>query len=1154
MKKIFTKLLTFALLFGFINSTTANTALLSSQGSTACPTLDDVMIPGTLNVTDSTIMFSTGIQELRPEDLMENYGFSEADVLPTWEDIDDCGSIVWTYEDIAINYDDTSFKIIRKWTVLDWLTAEYIQPNQIIKINLVVGSQSYCLDSYTASVSPWTCTAPAIGAQAFLQPGFNYENLSMTTDPPVSEFELGVYDVLITGNLGTDTFTCNSTLFVQDFVPPVIVTAQNTDFALDANCMGTLTPEMIDNGSHDGACGGVTLSIEPSTLTAADAGTTVTVFLTGVDEAGNSNTTWAYVNVAECGPSSSLACIQLITVADLNSDGVQLFAEDFLTSNSTNSGDLGLTIEDALGNIITDGYLPQGSGGSFEYTVTDNVTGESCSGIIQAPLAFDPCLYLACKAYVSSFLPESGISTFTPQDFALNTETCTDLILDIFDENSNLLFSGTSIDLTESGSYLYQVTNTEGNSCWGTLVLGEYTPCPTTLACNNNIFVSMYVPSGSSTQIAIINSDMLLEGNTNGCDLASYFIEINDNGTAGNSYSGTGSVEVDEPGLYTFTITNAEGISCWGTLDIQGTGNCQEIDDVVFPPDLDLTIVGITGTNLSVQVSPESLVNTYGYNNEDVYPVWPLVNNCENLIYTYEDQLFDFGDTSFKILRTWTVLDWLTADISTHVQIINNNINPGLICDFLPNSAELGECASGHTDTDDVEWPDDLAIADYRIKPADLIAYSLVDPNDAEPILVNNEDIYSIDYIDILQQLQVNSITVNRVWTVSSNGINVATYTQVLQVDISGFASLVAVNTMFNRPIPEVMLSNGSQPTNDQGIGFVDDVNPLNPSKPDTPYNGVNIRDLVLIQQHILGLRSLEDLQLIAADYNDDSSVSAIDLVEITKTITEIGSATNADWLFIDNPFTEEDDIQTKARYIGIKPGDVDDDANLGEASTLETGTMLLEDVLINNGENYQTRLQYAGEELSLGVEVHLYYDASLISVNNLYVDNPEMRLDFNLDIPGEIHLTLNKVNALGFLFAGENLINIEFTATSNGLLSQAIEGTSPRDSYLLGLDLELITLYVDIVDQIDTGTKDVIEHNEFFKVYPNPVSDNLTFDFINGTPEDFEITLFNINGQFISTYNNETNIDVAYLPSGIHFYRLTQNGQTYAGRFNVIR
>jgi len=187
-----------------------------------------------------------------------------------------------------------------------------------------------------------------------------------------------------------------------------------------------------------------------------------------------------------------------------------------------------------------------------------------------------------------------------------------------------------------------------------------------------------------------------------------------------------------------------------------------------------------------------------------------------------------------------------------------------------------------------------------------------------------------------------------------------------------------------------------------------------------------------------------------------------------------------------------------------------------------------MEDVLINNGESYQTIMQHAGDDLSLGAELHLYYDENIVTVNDLFIDNPEMSLSYSLDIPGEIHIHLTKSGNESFYFADENLINIEFTATSNGLLSQAFESTQARNSYLLDLEKELVILNLEVVNQIDTGNKDILSHHDIFKVYPNPASDNITFDFLDDTPNNLVINIYDIRGQLVSQHLNKNNIDVS--------------------------
>jgi len=435
-----------------------------------------------------------------------------------------------------------------------------------------------------------------------------------------------------------------------------------------------------------------------------------------------------------------------------------------------------------------------------------------------------------------------------------------------------------------------------------------------------------------------------------------------------------------------------------------------------------------------------------------------------------------------------------------------------------------------------VEWPDDLIIQDYRIEPNELVIHSQVEPKNSQPILVNNASIYTTEYIDILKQLELNKITISRVWTISTNNVNVATYTQQIEVEITEFAALVQASTISDRPIPDVELNNDIF-TNEEGVAFVEADEIIMVQREDDTFNGLTIRDLILIQNHITGITELDELQLKAADFNQDGQVSALDLLEIRKTIQEVSTAIDSEWFFIDYTDSLNLAIQPKANLIGFKRGDVDDDASLGNTPNPLPKSLFLEDALINVGESYVTKIFYGGEDLIRGAEVHIYYDQSLITVTSLDEELTGASLDYNLDKPGEIHFILDDPLASGIDFTNENFINVSFSANSNGLLSQAINNVQSRTSYIIDLNYDLVQVDLEFVDQIDTGTKDVSAHNEIFEVYPNPTSDNLTFDFIDGTPSNFTINIYNISGQLLAEHYNKNNIDVSALQSGMHIY-----------------
>ena len=153
--------------------------------------------------------------------------------------------------------------------------------------------------------------------------------------------------------------------------------------------------------------------------------------------------------------------------------------------------------------------------------------------------------------------------------------------------------------------------------------------------------------------------------------------------------------------------------------------------------------------------------------------------------------------------------------------------------------------------------------------------------------------------------------------------------------------------------------------------------------------NGVTTLDLVLIQQHVLGISALDSpFKIIAADINSDERVTAIDLVELRKLIlgvyTELPQ--NDSWRFVDAtqtfadatrpfPFTESLDVAnlvgdvTGQDFLGVKIGDVSGSAianSLIAAGTRSAGTLSLE---------IADASVAAGEEVSVAVTAANFSD-----------------------------------------------------------------------------------------------------------------------------------------------------------------------------------
>jgi len=80
-------------------------------------------------------------------------------------------------------------------------------------------------------------------------------------------------------------------------------------------------------------------------------------------------------------------------------------------------------------------------------------------------------------------------------------------------------------------------------------------------------------------------------------------------------------------------------------------------------------------------------------------------------------------------------------------------------------------------------------------------------------------------------------------------------------------------------------------------------------------------------------------------------------------------------------------------------------------------------------------------------------------------------------------------------------------------------------------------------------------------KMTPNPFSDLGTLKFEALKDKDFTLELFSITGQTVSiqqgraeTGMNEVKVDASHLSSGIYFYSLQMDDNSYAGRFVINR
>ncbi len=292
--------------------------------------------------------------------------------------------------------------------------------------------------------------------------------------------------------------------------------------------------------------------------------------------------------------------------------------------------------------------------------------------------------------------------------------------------------------------------------------------------------------------------------------------------------------------------------------------------------------------------------------------------------------------------------------------------------------------------------------------------------------------------------------------------------------------------------------------------------------------NGVSTIDIVIIQRHILGLANLDSpYKMIAADVNDDQTITAFDLAELRKLILGVYSElpNNESWRFADaaqnlslsNPFNYDELLsivnlnqhEDNMDFVGIKIGDVNESVILsanGDADTrsAEKLNFIVRDAAVNAGEEFTVDFTAAEFEEMLGYQFTLNTaGVELVDVVSgaLTIDNSNVAvLDANT-----ITVSWNTVDAITV----ENEVLFSMTFKAN-------EGTSVLDALNVSSAVTSAEAYnadLDVMD-VTLGTGEVaytLHQNE-----PNPFNNTTVISFELPESADATMTVYDVTGKVV--------------------------------------
>ena len=551
---------------------------------------------------------------------------------------------------------------------------------------------------------------------------------------------------------------------------------------------------------------------------------------------------------------------------------------------------------------------------------------------------------------------------------------------------------------------------------------------------------------------------------------------------------------------------------------------------------------------------PEAQKNAWPTSGFDFITPW---NPLGSIFVGYWDEVIDVP-TGQHIIRRWTILEWCTQQVLEHVQNIYVSFELTEICDTLPWNAPAGDCQSGHSLSDDVEWPADITVHSIFYHPDGLAGNPEVQFENVRPRVNQDCIVNDVTFHDVLIEINDTTLRVERTWTVKDRTSEEEwAYVQVLTVIHEGLGSIVCVTRESGEPIPDVELIPGANTDNSGCHVFPDPDGIIVTPVKDSPLQaGVNILDKILLLEHLLGIRILSYYQLRAADLNNSAGVSTIDYIEMEKLLKGTFMPTwTHNWRFFEeNTLEGSADISdplVSYKFIGVKMGDIDNSYML--SFDLDDIILRTEDEVLNAGETYTIPFYLERNVNLAGFAVRIINENDNLDFLNVTGPHlPGLDSDAHVIIaPGTV--TIQWVSPAQNLLIGvavdstQPLFILEIRANENMILNEHLSLEASFDHLLkpagsdppLKIRLAWEDVVVSSVIELDNGRQ--------IEFYPNPAHQILHLKGFNAN-EEGTITIFDPMGRIVFAEKMKASVDISHLNAGMYYITFILDGEKNRG------
>lgn len=1025
-----------------------------------------------------------------------------------------------TFSDQIISICESSFKVLRTFTVLDWCTGEVVEDFQIIKVlddapPVVSTLQD---DEFAASADPYTCTATfqvpppvlvfdcsswtyeigyalAVNGMAPTDGIYYTTNVSgnATSGYSISDLPLGVTWLRYTitdgcGNV-TEAFT---EITVIDNVPPIAVCDEFTVVTLTSDGSAYAFAATFDDGSFDN-CSGVTLSVRRP----------------------NSG----------CGAGSSFGDYVEFCCSDVGQDVmVELRVTEDRPNGLSNSCMVTVHVQDKIDPVITcpAPITVDCTVDYFDLSITGQPTGyDNCNGTITGP--FDNVNINDCGT-------GTIFRSWTITDDGGRTDNCTQQITIV----NNNVFNGNNPSML---SFPSDVTL---QGCMNDNTDESQTGVPT-------------INAGSCSLVAYTSSDKVFNFQDGACfKILRTFTVIDwcqydpDATFPVGIWQQTQVIKLNNNIAPTF-------VGCSSTVNADVTGaNCDGFVTLTTSAEDDCP-----------NVSEDELVFSYQFDEFNDGSINSSGNGND------ASRTLDVGQ--HRII--WTVEDGC-GNQETCSQIINvrdaKKPTPYCLSDIttvvMPTTGMIEIWASDFN----------LGSTDNCTAQGDL-TYTF--PNGTGNMTFDCDDVGMNTVQIIVTDEAGNSDFCETTINIQANeGCEGSRIAGTVATELSGDVEQVEV-MLEDMNSHEERYFMTDETGYYQFFNVEENVDyQVSATRNDNPLNGVSTLDLVLIQRHILGFSDLgSPYKIIAADINQSEGVSAADITELRKVILGIQPAFNNSnsWRFVNGaqeffdvsepwPIQEKIDVEDftssamNNNFVAIKIGDVN-----GTVTSNATGSDVTEVRSSNTILNVSNKNFNAGEEVRMevksddfkaiaGLQFTLAFDETVLE----YVAVEGAKLDINannigaqLADRGEITASWNTATDVT-ASTNDVLMTLIFRAKTNGDLSSMTMSADQLTSEAYTTDLNITGLEIEVRNEnsFATSTELVLEQNR-----PNPFSNTTNVSFTLVESGTATLSIYDINGRLVNRVSgayskgansitvNATDLGVS---GGIFYYTLEANGQ----------